>query len=98
MGIRQVLRARLGSGQDTPDNPGERAIRVAHSDPRSFEELGVLLDQRFVDRPMLRIELVKQLDENPVAAALEFRAESLVDLGRETLIFPLELLNQVLIQ
>lgn len=65
----------------------------------SSEEFDVLLDQRFVDRPMLRIELVKQLHEKPVAAStLELRAESLVDLGRETLIFPLEFFNQVLVQ
>jgi len=48
---------------------------------------------------MLSVELVQKLDEKPVAATtLKLRAESLIDLSREALIFPLELLNQILIQ
>lgn len=48
---------------------------------------------------MLRVELIKQLNEKPISAApLELRADGYVDLGRETLISPFELLNQVFIQ
>jgi hypothetical protein len=34
------------------------------------EEPGVLLDQRFVDRPMFGVELAEQVHEKPVAAAV----------------------------
>jgi hypothetical protein len=43
---------------------------------------------------MLRVKLVEKLNEQTVAAtALELRADGYVDLGREALILPLELLN-----
>lgn|GEM_PF-2786055 len=89
-----MLRARLGSSQDTSYDPGQLTIGVAHSP----KEPNVLCDQRFVYRSTLRIELVKQFHEKSMAAALELRTDSRVDLGRETLVFSFELLNQILIQ
>lgn len=48
---------------------------------------------------MLRIELVEKLDEKPVAAAaLELRTDGQIDLSRESPIFSLELLDQILVQ
>lgn len=64
---------------------------------RSYKESEVLLDQRLVHRPMLRIELVEQLDEKPVAA-LELCTGGQIDLSREPLILSLELLDQILVQ
>ena len=65
----------------------------------SPKEPNVLCNQRFVYRSTLRIELVKQFHEKSMAAAaLELRTDSRVDLGRETLVFSFEFLNQILIQ
>jgi hypothetical protein len=64
-----------------------------------LEELDVLLNQGLVYGPMLGIELVEQFHEKPVAAtAFKLSPESEIDLGRKALIFPLELLDQILIQ
>src|SRR4051812_9885782 len=79
-----------------PEPPGlqHQALRKGSS-----EEPDVLFNQGLVNRPALRVELVEKLHEQPMAAtALELRADGYVDLGRETLILPLELLNQVLVQ
>jgi hypothetical protein len=47
---------------------------------------------------MLRVEPVEELQQKPVAAAFEFREECLIDLGREALVLPLKLGDQVFIQ
>ncbi len=53
MGIGQVLRAGSGSSQDAADEPGQRAIRVAHLDPCLARQARI--NQRIVPRTTIEL-------------------------------------------
>jgi len=82
-----------------PSGQSGQGFSIKHDAKGLSEESEILFDQSLVHRLVLRVKLVEKLNEQTVTAtALELRADGYVDLGRETLILPLELLNQVLVE
>lgn len=53
MGVSQVFRARLGSGENASDDSGQRTIRVAHPDTRLARQ--ACIDQRVVPRAAIKL-------------------------------------------